>query len=518
MVLFDETNLRSTLESMVNEWESVLDPDRIRLEEEGFVRDPVHGHVHLNGLDFAILDLPPLQRLRQISQLSFVDRVYPGANHTRFEHSFGAATTCGRIMTALSRKHHRQVDEDDVWTVKVSGYFHDTGHLPFSHALEPLFERFAGERASELGMTDAKPHEVFSYYLLNTDYVKRAFERINDQLRKRNLPKNVPRVQLDHSKILKIISNIRSDKSISTSDKYMLDIVHGYSDADRIDYLLRDAYYTGVPHGEIDVERLIETFCITSRGKTTHLGIEDKGIQAMEALYVSRDLMYSTVYLHHAARIAEAMVLRGAHYAIAEDRISNPFDLLALSDPMLLNRMRTWGHPAQDISSRLVYRRFLKRCIVFKITDLAGKGQTLQGLKPGLPLPKIKRSLLRGVDGLNKRLRDWKDRVSLEEAISRDALPNRFRRGYLVVDSPGLALPNDDLEEEEYPTVQTRAGIKSLIELSPIVRSIERDGKTFGRSVLVAGPQGYEHRIVKSFKEHVSAQFQLGVVGGQTFP
>src|SRR5689334_11329042 len=133
-------DLSAELEKAERIWRRYYPPDSVEIpKKSGFVRDPVLGHIKLDPVDFLVIDSPPFQRLRGIAQLSFVDRIYPGANHTRFEHSLGVATIVRKLLDSLSKKRGVKITKNNILTTRLAGYFHDIGHLPFSHLLEDLF-------------------------------------------------------------------------------------------------------------------------------------------------------------------------------------------------------------------------------------------------------------------------------------------------------------------------------------------------------------------------------------------
>lgn len=101
------------IQALEKQWRQILPPEDVRFDDQGFIRDPVHGHLRLDGFDFALLDLPFLQRMRRVAQLSFVNNTYPGANHPRFEHLIGAATVAIRIMESLRRQQKTGESEEN---------------------------------------------------------------------------------------------------------------------------------------------------------------------------------------------------------------------------------------------------------------------------------------------------------------------------------------------------------------------------------------------------------------------
>src|SRR5512136_12420 len=225
-----------------------------------FIKDPVHGYVEVEAWLLPVLDSPPVQRLRHVKQLGFSCLVYPGANHTRFEHSLGTM----HLATILAR--HLALDPADARLIAAAGLLHDIGHGPFSHTSEAFLAEFAG-------------HD---------------HHRVDHLLAEPALAAALDEAELEPAAISALIRG----------EHPLADLIHGDLDADRMDYLLRDAHYTGVPYGTVDAERLIQSSILLDGG----LGIEESGVQAAESLLIARTLMRPAVYFHHTSRIATSML------------------------------------------------------------------------------------------------------------------------------------------------------------------------------------------------------------------
>lgn len=234
------------------------------------VHDPIHGGIELDSFAVRLVDTPEFQRLRRITQLGLAFLVYPSARHTRFEHSLGTFH-----IARLIRWRNPEIDEG----VLYAALLHDLGHYPFSHTLECLFPR----------------HEENTRFLIR------------------------------HGEIGDVVKERFSLKEFLSLLKHPL--VSGDIDADRMDYLVRDAYYTGVAYGLVDLERLIRNL----RWDGERLILLEKGIMAGQNLLISRSMMYPTVYQHHTVRIANAMLckaveLEGVAY---EEALMDEVDLVA---------------------------------------------------------------------------------------------------------------------------------------------------------------------------------------------
>ena len=279
------------------------------------IKDPVHGYVEVEDFALALLDSLALQRLRYIKQLGFSYLVYPGANHTRFEHSLGT------MFLADIASHRFGLSESEHTLVVAAALLHDIGHGPFSHASEPLMEKFL--------------HRTH-------DDIKIIIEdQVGGMLRAWGIDPD------------ELCAVVKGNHSLSQ-------IIHGDLDVDRMDYLLRDAYYTGAPYGSVDAQRLIRHLIRTSEGMV----LDENGVNAAESLLIARTLMRPTVYYHHVSRIGESMFQLAVleHISGGEKEISQ--QLFQMDDSTCLHALRTSENPvARDLALRLYERRLYKRAI-----------------------------------------------------------------------------------------------------------------------------------------------------------
>lgn len=271
------------------------------------IRDPLHGTVQMSDLEERLLDTPQMQRLRGIRQLAMAYLVYPGANHTRFEHSIGTLFLADKICRELG------VSENKAEKVRAAALLHDAGHVAFSHEAEAVLQPHLGshEEIGERMMAGA----------------------LADILREQFSPKEIAR--LAHTPLGEII----------TSD----------IGADRMDYLLRDSHYTGVAYGTIDSDRVCSTVGIDSRG----LFITERGLSAAESLLVARFTMFSTVYLHKTVRIASRMLQQAITCSLSDGTLAAE-GALAMQDANMLetlSRSKKGGEFAQRLQQRRLYKK-----------------------------------------------------------------------------------------------------------------------------------------------------------------
>lgn len=229
------------------------------------INDPVYGFITIDEpLILRIIAHPWYQRLRNIHQMAFAHLVYPGAMHSRLHHSLGAYHLMGRALETLRRKGV-DINSDEERGARAAILLHDVGHGPFSHALEE--ELIPGIR-----------HEAISLMIM---------EQLNREM-KGELDTAIAIFKGEHPK------------------KFLHQLVSGQLDVDRMDYLNRDSFFTGVAEGVIGYDRIIEMLQV----KDGELLVEEKGIYSIEKFLVSRRLMYWQVYLHKTVLGAEMMLVR----------------------------------------------------------------------------------------------------------------------------------------------------------------------------------------------------------------
>lgn len=280
------------------------------------IRDSIHGNLYLNDFEIKLVDTPQIQRLRRIKQLGFTYLVYPGANHSRFEHSIGTLHIASQIADNIG------LEKDEKDMVRSAALLHDAGHGPFSHVSE--------------GVLDS-PHE----------YLTSRVIKESDLL-------HILSEKFDPDEIIDMING-----------KGLLgQIISGELDADRMDYLIRDSYYTGVAYGMIDTGRLIHSIKLKD-----NLIIEAKGIQAAESALIARYLMYPSVYQHHTTRIINSMFKRCMKW-LFEAEIVDPETIYHYDDSDIVAVARAQEGKIKNIISRLDNRDLFKRVFSIKLSDL----------------------------------------------------------------------------------------------------------------------------------------------------
>jgi len=295
------------------------------------VRDPLWNNIAVDPLAIRLIDTPAFQRLRYVRQLGLAFLVYPGATHSRFEHALGTYHLARRALSLLGdRGAVGEADRELCATVRVAALLHDIGHYPFSHALEEIGALHHEEVARPL-ITDGEVADVLRSAL---------GERAPDE-------------------IMALIRGV--------SGSPLQRLISGSLDLDKLDYLRRDAFMCGVPYGEIDVDRLVNSLTIVETPDGRQIGIVEKGLSALESLLFARYQMYRNVYWHHAVRSATAMYKRLVDDAMNAGSL-DAAALAAFTDEGLLHDLAR--RAPSPLLGALRERRLFKRAFQCPAGDL----------------------------------------------------------------------------------------------------------------------------------------------------
>ena len=292
------------------------------------LRDPLWNNIRLDGLALALLETPVVQRLRYVRQLGHAYLVYPGATHSRFEHALGAYHLSGVALRLLDERGAlAYVDRDEPQIVRAAALLHDVGHYPFSHALEEIC---------------VLHHEAVAAPLIIKGPVADALVQ--------QLGADAP------ARILAIING----QSFSP----LQGLISGSLDLDKIEYLKRDAFMCGVPYGEIDVDRLLNSLVLVSHPETFRatVGVHEKGLSALESLLFAKYQRYRNVYWHHAVRSATSMYKRMVAEALDAGAV-NQTAVAKFTDEGLMSHLESLELPetARTLLHALRVRKLHKR-------------------------------------------------------------------------------------------------------------------------------------------------------------
>lgn len=303
--------------------------------EAHVIRDALYDLIPVDERVRELLETPQFIRLAGIQQLGFVSSVWPGARHTRFEHSIGVMH-----LTRKATDHLRQtadgrqrISDADADTITAAALLHDIGHYPFSHAIE------------ELGPPIRSHEEVGTGIILRSG--------VADVLR--DVWNVDPR---------RVAALVHGDDALTPADRLTRRLLSGTLDMDKLDYLPRDARACNVPYGGVDTERLIASLTIVELDGQPVIGITDKGISPLHSLINARQEMFDNVYWHHTNRASMVMLLRAVQDALTHGTITAN-SLTDHTDASLLAFLRSGAVPEETraLADALALRRIHKRAI-----------------------------------------------------------------------------------------------------------------------------------------------------------
>ena len=321
------------------------------------VRDPVHNFVSLRELEVKLIGTRLFQRLRGIRQLAMANLVYPGALHTRFEHSLGVCHVAGMLAEQLDMSH------DEIELLRLSALLHDLGHGPFSHISEHALERYSDRANLDPQQKKETIHELITAHMIRTD------------------PEIVG--ELGQNQCDRIGRLLTSGYGRPAAKQ----IVSGPLDADKQDYLLRDSRFCGVTYGTFDIHQLHRSLVLEGPEDEEELMIDPDGIHAVEQYVLAKYYLTTNVYRHRVRLITDQMIVRAIRLGIDKDDITDlrrlySYDASAQfienyskwDDASFLMRFADDSSPQTrcgELLQRLRHRRLLKRVFSSQIKDFA---------------------------------------------------------------------------------------------------------------------------------------------------
>ncbi|GAB4298428.1 MAG: HD domain-containing protein [Myxococcota bacterium] len=254
------------------------------------IRDPIHGFIEFNEWERDIINHPAFQRLRKIRQLALTDMVYPGATHSRFEHSLGVMHIATKMFDEICSRRKELLQKEfkfddtglgrDRVLLRIASLLHDIGHAPFSHSSEILMPKNSGK------------------YYKHEDYSAAIIKHCLS-----DLIENHPYNQNYNIKAKDVADFLRGSPSGAINRSLLWrDLLSSQLDADRADYLLRDSHHIGVAYGKYDLERLLKTITLILEADSPKIAVEEGCLHAVEALIIARYMMFTQVYFHKTRR------------------------------------------------------------------------------------------------------------------------------------------------------------------------------------------------------------------------
>lgn len=380
------------------------------------IRDPIHGDIRLEGLFLEIIESPEIQRLYHIKQLGFAHLVFPGAHHNRLEHSLGAYYIASQLSEKLG------LDKDEKKMISCAAILHDIGHGPFSHTLESILRE-----TLNVDHVDLTEKLIFGEYDIFEPDEKEIIgsSSVSEILDKHGINKK------------EIADIIKGD---THRKPYLSQLLNSSIDVDQLDYLIRDAYYTGVAYGMIDIERFLQTLII-NKGK---LAVKKKGVGVVENILMARTLMYSSVYFHKTVRIAELMLSK----AIETIEGTEPFEFFKMTDAELLNNLKTIGKYQHEIATRIKYRKLFKQAFAISKSHLSER----------------KLDLIKRLDDVGfKRIKEQQFEKELD-----------IPAGHVIIDAPikELHMAEPRIDQTNMIVVDEN-NVKPIDEYTPVAKAIK---------------------------------------------
>jgi len=276
------------------------------------ITDPIHDFIRLNNTEQKIIDTPVFQRLRRIKQLSGAHLTYPGAQHTRFEHSLGVMHIAGMAANSLSSKG--QMPAADADDIRLAALLHDIGHGPFSHLFEEVLQKKKRITHEQIGKQIILKSEIGDIISKTTD--KKKINRL----------------------------------AVGEGNKqFENEIISGALSADMMDYLLRDGYFTGAEHAKIDHNRITNSFEVYKN----KLALQSSALVNFETMMISRFQMFKAVYFHKTVRAGEVMLLEAM--SLADDYLGlsamNAEEYVMQTDDTILQQLTSLPEDTSELKA-----------------------------------------------------------------------------------------------------------------------------------------------------------------------
>ncbi len=354
------------------------------------IRDPIHKSIEFDDFEKSVIDHPYFARLRKVGQLGLAQLVYPGATHNRFIHALGAMQVAGRIWERLVEVSHDvfrefALEKDLPYlgrVIRLAALLHDVGHGPFSHAIEPLMPKLntlgipKSWYVKQPGISLDAKHEDYSVLM------------IYEIAKSKKTPIDLVLAE-DISALInpRIKPSSRWERRFKTVgiNKFLKAIISGELDADRMDYLLRDAYFAGVAYGNYDIEWLINNLQVCAIRGNLILAINEAGVRAFEDYLLARYHMFLQVYFHKTVSCFEHYL--EALFKNGEVRFSIPSDAreyAKLGDASVMEAIMIAGDNSKNYwSHHLAYRIPAKRLLRLPGEDRLTLGRVFRILREG---------------------------------------------------------------------------------------------------------------------------------------
>jgi len=340
------------------------------------IHDTLWGTFLLKPHEVVLLDLPLIQRLRQIHQTGFTYLVFPSSKHSRFEHTIGVMLQTQRFAEMLKQKlllenkgRHELINETLLNELRIAAILHDCAHGPFSHTSEEVYRyhdevKVAHGRIYDKFKLDPSPHEMLAWLIITSEPFREFFENLK---MKYNFP-------ADLDAIAGMVIGV-----LPKADAYRTQLLNGPFDADKIDYIFRDSHFSGIPLN-IDLDRLWYCADIDDVEGMKRLVVNANGATSLEQILISKMVLFTTIYQHHKVRTCDSMFKAIFEYVnenpasnIKGLRFNKVFDFLHSTDAAILGEAETNPDPAlRELLQNLLNRNLLKRALVISQSTVEG--------------------------------------------------------------------------------------------------------------------------------------------------
>ncbi len=391
------------LQAEISEWvDRELKKFRSPLvRDRKLVRDALHGFFLLEPYEIEIIDSPLMQRLRYIHQTAFAYLVYPGMNHTRFEHSLGVAQIATQMLSALESNAEIKSPPRIIRQVRLAAILHDISHTFLSHIGESILSNRYHQLFKDIKSAtydgkrrffrQASDGEIMAFLMITSN----PFVEFLDDVCSRYT------VTKDDPYNAKEVAQLIIGQTENTKDEYLAEIINGPLDADKLDYLLRDCYFSGIRY-EVDVPRIVNTLGIIQRvvGNDTHYHLTVKGaaLPHLEQILIAKVMMHTSIYHHHKIRALECLV-KGLFEIIDNNSegITNPiFRLERITDFFNVSEFDFLSSGRDEpllapLIDMIIYRNLPKRSLVLCKPSVYDWPDTLASLSSNIPNEEVLR-------------------------------------------------------------------------------------------------------------------------------
>jgi HD superfamily phosphohydrolase len=397
-------SLASSIERFVDEQLSEYEPYNVR--DRKLIRDGVVGSYLFHEHEINIIDLPFVQRLRRIHQTGLAFLTYPSAHHNRFEHSIGVLIIVDKIANALKKKFKAMFDTNTIEELRLAALLHDIGHGPFSHPSEEILIQLKDMQKAlkDPKFSKAKPHEILSYMIITSKPFKDFFDDLMSKYHR-------------NWDIQKIANMIIGNTDGYDREFYKADLINGAFDCDKLDYIPRDAHFSGLKM-EVDLDRIMHTTLIDfRRGYPRRVCIDISGVHNVEQVLFNKVLLYSSIYHHHKIRAATCMLKSIFEiiydYNIEFDGLNfrNSVDFLKIDDYDILSNFAKISE-IRPIINNLKRRLLLKRALIISrrcIKNVLDYQRLIRFAEDPISIRELRELIVDEVDGICSVYEIWVD-------------------------------------------------------------------------------------------------------------